>query len=136
MNKKKEIIRIIKFTIISISAGLIQIASFALLNELLKIGYWISYLLSLLLSILWNFTINRKVTFKAATNVPKAMLLVLLFYAFFTPISTILGNLAEKAGVFDYIVLIVTMICNFILEFLWTRFFVYRNTCDTLNEKQ
>ncbi len=136
MNKKKEIIRIIKFTIISISAGLIQIASFALLNDLLKIGYWISYLVSLLLSILWNFTINRKVTFKAATNVPKAMLLVLLFYAFFTPISTILGNLAEKAGVFDYIVLIVTMICNFILEFLWTRYFVYRNTCDTLNEKQ
>ena len=74
MNKKKEIIRIIKLTIISISAGLIQIASFALLNDLLKIGYWISYLVSLLLSILWNFTINRKVTFKAATNVPKAML--------------------------------------------------------------
>lgn len=64
------------------------------------------------------------------------MLLVLLFYAFFTPISTILGNLAEKAGVFDYIVIIVTMICNFILEFLWTRYFIYRNTCDTLNEKQ
>jgi DNA repair exonuclease SbcCD ATPase subunit len=51
-------------------------------------------------------------------------------------INAKLGNLAEKAGVFDYIVLIVTMICNFILEFLWTRYFIYRNTCDTLNEKQ
>lgn len=137
-NKKnlKEFFRALKFLLISISAGIIQIGTFTLMNELFGWNYWLSYLISLLLSIIWNFTINRKYTFKAANNVTIAMLLVLGFYAVFTPVSTILGNLAETNGVNEYIVLAVTMITNFILEFLFTRFVVYRNSCDTATKKE
>ena len=128
----KELFRAIKFLFISISAGIIQVLGFALFNDLLSLGYWFSYLTSLILSVLWNFTINRRYTFKSANNVKIAMLLVLAFYVVFTPISTVIGNLAEKAGVHDYIVLIVTMLANFVLEFLYTRYVVYRNSCDTI----
>ena len=132
---KKELLRAIKFLLISISAGVIQIGVFTLLNEVIHWNYWVSYLISLLLSIVWNFTINRKYTFKSANNIKIAMLLVLAFYAVFTPVSTILGNLAETSGVNEYIVLAVTMILNFVLEFVYTRYFVYRNSCDTIKEK-
>lgn len=135
-NKFKEIIRGLKFLVISISAGIIQTLSFTLLNELIKLDYWPSYLISLLLSIIWNFTINRKFTFKSSNNIKVAMLLVLCFYAVFTPVSTILGDLAVKNGWNDYLVFALTMISNFILEFLYTRFIVYRNSCDTLNNKE
>ena len=137
-NKKsvKEFFRALKFLFVSISAGVIQIGTFALFNEVFHWNYWVSYLLSLLLSIIWNFTINRKVTFKSANNVKIAMLLVLAFYVVFTPLSTWLGNLAENAGINEYIVLAVTMILNFVLEFLYTRYFVYRNSCDTALSKK
>ena len=134
--KMKEWIRLAKFTLISISAGIIQVGLFTLLNEVLRLNYWVAYLPSLLASIVWNFTVNRKVTFKAANNVKVAMLLVLLFYAVFTPVSTVLGEWAETGGVNEYIVLAVTMISNFILEFLFTRFVVYRNACDTAETKK
>ena len=134
-NKTKELIRAAKFTVISISAGIIQVLSFTLLNELLRWNYWAAYLVSLLLSVLWNFTINRKITFKAANNVKVAMLLVLAFYAVFTPVSTVLGDWAEGSGVNEYLVLIVTMVANLALEFLYTRFVVYRNSCDTAVNK-
>ena len=133
-NKKKnykEVIRAIKFTIISISAGLIQIWTFALMYELMHWDYWVSYLISLLLSIVWNFTINRKITFKSANNVKIAMLLVLAFYAVFTPVSTYLGHLATENSAEGFLVEILTMLSNFILEFLYTRFVIYRNSCDT-----
>ena len=133
--KNKELIRTIKFTLFSISAGIIQILLFTLLNELLSLDYWLSYLSSLVASILWNFTINRKLTFKSANNVKLSMLLVFLFYLVFTPVSTVLGNLAEGAGVNEYIVLAITMISNFVLEYLYTRYVVYRNSCDTAEKK-
>lgn len=136
MANKKEWIRTLKFTLFSISAGVIQIGLFTVLNELLHLDYWVSYISSLLASIIWNFTINRKVTFKSSNNVKLSMLLVLLFYAVFTPVSTILGDLAETNGVNEYIVLAVTMICNFVLEYLYTRYIVYRHSCDTLQNKK
>lgn len=134
-DKLEEIIRALKFFIISLSAGIIQIGSFTLFNEVFKWSYWVAYLPSLLLSVLWNFTINRQYTFKSASNVKRAMVLVLAFYVVFTPVSTVLGNLAETANVNEYIILAVTMLLNFVLEFLYTRYFVYRNTCDTLTKK-
>ena len=130
-NTTKEFWRAFKFLLISISAGIVQVGTFTLFNELFNWGYWVAYLTSLLLSVLWNFTINRKYTFKSANNVKIAMLLVLLFYAVFTPVSTILGNLAESKGANEYLVLAVTMLSNFALEFLYTRYVVYRNSCDT-----
>lgn len=128
---KKQLLQAVKFTLFSISAGIIQIGSFALLEIFIK-DYWIAYLISLVLSILWNFTLNRRYTFKSAANVPIAMAKVFGFYLVFTPLSTYLGNLAEKAGVNDFIILIITMLANFVLEFLFCKFIVYRNNENTL----
>ena len=122
----------IKFTLFSISAGVIQVASFTLLNEVLHLIYWPAYLISLILSIVWNFTFNRRFTFKSAANVPIAMAKLFGFYAIFTPLSTWLGHLAETAGVNDYIILAVTMLSNFVLEFLFSKFVIYRNNENTL----
>ena len=133
MENKKSLIQMIKFTLFSISAGIIQVGSFTLLNEVFKLKYWPAYLISLVLSILWNFTFNRRYTFKSAANVPVAMAKVFGFYLVFTPLSTYLGHIAEGSGVNEYIVLAVTMLSNFILEFLFCKFVVYRNKEDTLN---
>ena len=88
----KDLIRSVKFTLFSVSAGVIQIGSFTLLNELLHLDYWVSYLIALILSVLWNFTLNRRYTFQSANNVPLAMLKVAAFYLVFTPASTLLEN--------------------------------------------
>ena len=135
LDRTRELIRAGKFLIISISAGIIQLGSFALFYEVFKWAYWLAYLVSLLLSVIWNFTINRKVTFKSASNVKVAMLLVLAFYAVFTPTTLLLGSYIEGRGVDGMIVEIGTMVLNFVLEFLYTRFFVYRNSCDTAVKK-
>ena len=131
---KSNLWQAIKFTLFSISAGVIQIGSFTLINELLHWPYWPAYLISLVLSILWNFTLNRRYTFLSAANVPVAMAKVFGFYLVFTPLSTWLGALAEGAGVNEYIVLGVTMLSNFILEFLFCKFVVYRNQENTRNK--
>ena len=97
----------------------------------MHLNYWVSYLISLVLSVLWNFTLNRRFTFKSAANVPVAMLKVFGFYCLFTPLSTIGGEWASRMGVNEYIVLAATMILNFVLEFLFCRLFVYRNKMYT-----
>ncbi len=132
MKNKKELIRAIKFTLFSISAGLIQIGSFSLLKLIFPAwAYWPVYLISLILSVVWNFTLNRNYTFKAANNVPIAMIKVAIFYLIFTPVSTYLGDLASSKGINDFLVLAVTMILNFVLEFLYDRFFVFGKAIDT-----
>lgn len=129
--KKSDLWQMVKFTLFSISAGIIQVASFTVFNELLKWRYWPAYLLSLVLSIVWNFTFNRRYTFKSAANVPVAMAKLFGFYAVFTPVSTWLGHVAETAGVNDYVILALTMIANFVLEFLFCKLVVYRNQENT-----
>ena len=129
----KNILQVIKFTLFSISAGVIQIGSFALLEIFIK-DYWIPYLISLVISILWNFTLNRRFTFKSAANVPVAMAKVFGFYLIFTPLSTYLGDIAEKNGINDFVILIVTLLANFVLEFLFCKFVVYRGKEDTLKK--
>lgn len=130
-NNKKSLWQAVKFTLFSISAGIIQVGSFALMEIFIK-DYWIPYLTSLVLSILWNFTLNRKYTFKSAANVPVAMAKVFGFYLVFTPLSTWLGHLAEGCGINDFVILVVTMLANFVLEFLFCKFVVYRGKEDTL----
>ena len=132
-DNKKQLWQAIKFTLFSISAGIIQIGSFALL-EIFITDYWIPYLISLVLSILWNFTLNRRYTFKSAANVPVAMTKVFGFYLVFTPLSTYLGDMAEGVGVNDFIILIVTMVANFVVEFLFCKFVVYRGKEDTMKK--
>lgn len=133
-NNKKQLWQAVKFTLFSVSAGIIQIGSFALLEIFIK-SYWVAYLVSLVLSIVWNFTLNRKFTFKSAANIPIAMAKVLGFYAVFTPLSTWLGHVAERGGVNDFFILGITMLANFVLEFLFCKFVVYRGQEDTLGKK-
>lgn len=130
--KKKEIVRIIKFVFFSISAGIIEIASFSLLTELTTLPYWPCYLTALVLSVLWNFTLNRKFTFQSASNVPIAMIKVALFYAVFTPVTTIGGNyLVESLHWNEYLVTGINMIINLSTEYLYDRFIVFRDSLDT-----
>lgn len=129
---KKELWRSLKFLLVSISAGLIQIGVFTLLNELVHLDYWVSYLIALVLSVLWNFTLNRRYTFQAANNVPIAMLKVALFYAIFTPASTWLEHYLTATCLWnEYLVTAINMVLNFVLEFFYQRFFVFRNSLDT-----
>lgn len=131
MKDKKELLRTIKFTLFSISAGLIQIAVFTILNKL-NLTYWISYLTALIASIVWNFTLNREYTFKSTANVPSAMLKVFIFYLFFTPASTILGSyLVDTLKWNEYLVTGLNMLSNFILEYIYDRFIVFKGTIDT-----
>lgn len=128
----KEFWRIVKFTFCSISAGVIEMGAFALLNELTNWSYWPCYLIALILSVVWNFTLNRKFTFQSAVNVPVAMLKVLVFYAVFTPASTLLGNfLSEGLGWNEYLVTGINLLLNFVTEYLYQRFFVFGKTIDS-----
>lgn len=132
-SKKKELIRSLKFLLFSISAGIIQIVSFTIFEEFFHFAHWLSYLISLVLSVVWNFTLNRKYTFKSAANVPIAMLKVAAFYVVFTPLSTwwtavLTGG---EIGWNPYVVEIGTMIINFVTEFLYDRFVVFGKSIDT-----
>lgn len=128
---RKEILRAVKFTLFSVSAGVIQIVSFTLLNELTDLEYWLSYLIALVLSVLWNFTFNRRYTFQSAGNVPKAMLLVAAFYCVFTPLSTWAENVLTSLGWNEYLVTGLNMIVNFVTEFFYDKFVVFRDSIDT-----
>ena len=131
-DKRKEFLRTIKFILFSISAGVIQAVSFTLFNELLHLKYWLSYLAALVLSVLWNFTLNRKFTCQSANNIPVAMLKVAAFYAVFTPLSTWwTAVLTDGVGVNEYIVLVFTMLVNFVTEYLYQRFIVFGKSIDT-----
>lgn len=136
--RKKELLRTIKFALFSVSAGIIQVASFALFEEVLHLEHWLSYLLSLILSVLWNFTLNRKFTFHSAANVPIAMLKVALFYLVFTPLSTWWTAVltGEQVGWNEYLVLALTMAINFISEYFYQRFVVYGKSIDTAEPKK
>ena len=135
--KKKELWRTIKFVLFSASAGIIQMASFALFEEVLHLRHWLSYLLALVLSVVWNFTLNRKFTFCSAGNVPVAMAKVAVFYAVFTPLSTWWTAVltGEGVGWNAYLVLGLTMLSNFVLEYLYDRFFVFGKTLDTAKKE-
>ena len=130
-NKKAELIRGVKFFLFSVSAGVIQIGVFTLLNELAGLEYWVSYLIALVLSVVWNFTFNRKFTFKSATNVPIAMIKVACYYAVFTPLSTMLEFYLTSINWNEYLVTAINMVINFTTEFLYQRFFVFGKSLDT-----
>ena len=136
LSKKENTAQVIKFTLFSISAGIIETLSFTLLNEVFHLPYMPCYLTALILSVIWNFTLNREFTFKSANNVPLAMLKVACFYLVFTPLSTWWGTALTNAGWNEYIVLFGTMAVNLTTEFLYDRFFVFRGTMNTNKRAQ
>ena len=149
--KNNNALQAVKFALFSASAGIIQVSSFTLLNELvlpninienekimhiLSSEYGVCYLVALTLSVIWNFTFNRRFTFKSAANIPIAMAKVFGFYLVFTPVSTVLGNMATDKGVNEYIVLAVTMLSNMVLEYLFWKFVVYKGQENTREENK
>jgi putative flippase GtrA len=137
-NAKELGFMFIKFTAFSLGAGVIQLVSFAILNEGTSLEPWWSYIIALVLSVVYNFTINRRFTFRSVNNVPVAMVYVILFYCLFTPYSAWLmylmtgTTLVDSAeGLMIYLVLIFIMVQNLILEFLWWRFFIFRNSINS-----
>lgn len=127
----KETIRAIKFVLFSLSAGIIQLLSFALLTEFTPLEYILRYVISVVLSVIWNFTFNRKFTFHSAANVPLAMLKVLAYYAVFIPLTTALGKYLEGELLWnDYLVTILNMVLNLSTEFLYQRFIVFGKNLD------
>lgn len=129
---RKEFLRMLSFVAFSASAGVIQLGTFALLNELCRFAYWPCYLIALLLSVLWNFTLNRKFTFRSANNVPVAMAKVLAYYAVFTPLSTLLGQYLTSSLLWnEYLVTGINMLLNFVTEYFYQRFFVFGKSTDS-----
>ena len=134
--KKKELWRVIKFTLFSASAGIIEAGSIFLLESLTPLPSWACYLIGLVLSVLWNFTLNRKFTFQSAANIPVAMLKVAAYYAVFTPLSTLaVKYLTETAGWNPIFADGLNMLCNLVTEFLYQRFFVFGKSIDTAEKK-
>ena len=130
--RREEAVRVVKFVLFSASAGVIEMGSFALLNEKTGLSYWPCYLTALILSVVWNFTLNRKFTFKSAGNVPAAMIKVAVYYAVFTPLSTVLGSyLADGLLWNEYVVTGLNMVLNMGTEYLYDRLVVFRGTMDT-----
>jgi putative flippase GtrA len=123
--------QMLKFTLFSVSAGVIQALSFTLFKEAFGFPYWLGYGLALVLSVLWNFTFNRRYTFRSVENISKAMMLVFLYYLVFTPLSIWWGDALAAVGWNEYVVLGGTMVINFVTEYLFQRFVVYRYTIDT-----
>jgi putative flippase GtrA len=136
--KKKELLRSLKFLCFSVSAGVIELASFSILSIFLSDEYYvIKAFISLSLSVIWNFTFNRKFTFKSASSVPIAMLKVLCYYIVFAPLSIFLADLylVKTLHWNEFIVKFVTMLVNFVTEFLYQRFFVFGKSLDTNNKR-
>ena len=143
---KGEVWQAVKFTLFSASAGLIQIVSYTLFYEVFHWAPWLAYLVSLILSVLWNFTFNRKYTFRSSADVKRSMLLVALFYVVFTPVSTwwtaaltgenpFTGAAASSEPlVNNYLVQAGTMLINLVTEFLYQKYVVFRGTIDTNEE--
>lgn len=127
----KEFLRFVKFALISASAGLIEFGAFSLFNELFHLPYWLSYLIALVLSVLWNFTLNRKYTFQSAADIPSAMFKTAMFYVVFVPFSTWLEHAFTGLGWNEYLVTILNMLLNFGLEFVYQRYYVFRDSIDT-----
>ena len=149
ISKKDNALMVLKFVLCSTGAGIIQTVSFTLLNELskrteifsfmpeklLENEYGPFYFVALLLSVLFNFTVNRKFTFKSATNVPVAMLKVFGYYCVFTPLSIWWGVALTGAGWNEYLVLAFTMAINLSTEFLFNRFVVFGKSINTAEKK-
>ncbi len=131
LSGKENVTQVTKFVLFSISAGIIQVIVFTFMLELLHIPYWGSYLTALIASVIYNFTVNRRFTFKSANNIPLAMTQLGLYYVLFTPLSTWGGDVLVGIGWPEYLVLGVTMVTNLVTEFCVNRFIIYRNSMNT-----
>lgn len=164
--RKKKAKRFLKYAIIAISGGLIQLTAYIILSDAIKLDkhvsfdaiyqkqpwlteifydpdtgktYGLSYFIAVSLSVIWNFTFNRKYTFKSASNVPKAMLLFVLYYAFSIPFNCWAIVQLNKLVVFplsDKVILICIMLANGLPAFFYQRYVVFGRSLDTKHKKK
>ncbi|MDE6442035.1 MAG: GtrA family protein [Clostridia bacterium] len=128
--KKQQFFQFLKFTLFSISAGIIQILSTTILHQWtgwLLNYYWLAYIIGLTLSVIWNFTFNRKFTFKAANNIPLAMALVILYNCIIVVPLALGGDALVALWGDDWGILVtaISLLINFITEFFWDKFVVF-----------
>ncbi|MCL2890522.1 MAG: GtrA family protein [Methanomassiliicoccaceae archaeon] len=142
ISTKDSGIMFIKFFAFSLGAGIIQLITFTALNEGLHLNYWLSYTIALVLSVVYNFTVNRRFTFRSVNNIPKAMFLVFLFYCVFSPYSIWLMDYLTDGSLFgfgsgwnEYVALIFIMIQNLIFEFIWWRLVVFKGSINSRLKK-
>ena len=154
--KKWHIPQPIKYAMCTASAGLIEFITFSILvacmknvegtipfgEQILQVNNFVPTFIAVLLSVLWNFTINRKFTFKSAGNIPRAMFLAFLFYVPFFPFKLwfngtmpahLVGVMGDGAAFF---IEVCSMLINGILEFCWQKFVIYRNEENTAVPKE
>jgi len=137
LTRMQEVTKFFRFIFFEVSAGAVQISVFTFLFQVFRITYWAAYLPALIASVLWSFTANRKFTFKSVSNVPVAMMKVTMYYLIFTPVSLWWGTELTKGSwsiskdAQSYVVLIGTMVINFLTEFMVYRFWVYRRSINT-----
>ena len=136
--ERTEIFRTMKYFMFATSAGVIEMAMFTVFDQFTPWDYWPCYLISLVMSVLWNFTLNRKFTFKSNNNIPVAMGKVAVYYAIFTPISTILGSYLVESLMWNaYLVALISLLLNGVTEYLYQRLYVFGKSIDTnLGEKK
>ena len=143
----------LKYLMCTAGAGIIQFVSFTLLNTVAhfdrlpvflelfpsaavtELKYGPSYFVALALSVIFNFTANRKYTFRSANNVPVAMAKVLGYYLVFTPLSIWWGEALAQRGWNEFAILVPTMVINAVTEFLFNRFVVFRDSINTAVKK-
>lgn len=128
--KKQQFIQILKFTLFSASAGVIQLLSTSILHEWTGwlVGYYyIANIIGLTLSVIWNFTFNRKFTFKAANNIPLAMVLVIIYNCIIVVPLAFGGDALVKLWGKNWGILVtaITLLINFVTEFFWDKFVVF-----------
>lgn len=127
----ETLVQTFKFTLLSLSAGLVEACSFMLIDLLTPMTYDWKHVISIVLSVLYNFTLNRRYTFKSANNIPIAMLKVGIFYVFFIPVTAWLGQIAANTGWNEYLIKGLSMLANFVGEFIWWKYIVFRGTENT-----
>ena len=129
-SKNQQFIQFIKFTLFSASAGAIQLLSTTILHQWtgwLLDYYWLAYIIGLTLSVIWNFTFNRKFTFKAANNVPLAMTLVIIYNCIIVVPLALGGDALVKLWGEQWGILVtaISLLINFITEFFWDKYIVF-----------
>lgn len=125
----------VKFFFFSISAALVEIISFFILRNVFKINIEISQSISIALSVIYNFTINRKYTFKSTNNIYIAMLKVAIFYIFFIPFSAFGSKALERLGIPDVVIKTISLLLNGIGEFLWWKYVVFYDKNEKKNSE-
>lgn len=138
LTKKQQFIQFLKFTVFSLSAGIIQfLLQSTLFDWTHALTYWQAYPIALTASVIWNFTFNRKFTFKASSNVPIAMALVVVYNLLIVVPFAILGEYLVSlwGDAFGMLVTVILLLINFVTEFFWDKFIVFNDRIINKLEK-